>query len=113
MVSVLRLMLALLLPLCLLASGCEGVFVGFVSNPVGKLSVSGTVSVVQLGLVKDVTGEQITITAVAFLNPRTAITISFCGDQSSSFLLNQFVHAEFSQSVLCAALAARSASLPE
>jgi len=105
MSSALRLMLALLLLLCLLAAGCEGAFGGFVSNPVGRVSVSGTTSVVQPGLVKDVTREQITITAVTFFNPGTAINISFCGDQSRSVLLNQFVHAEFRQGVLCAALA--------
>jgi hypothetical protein len=105
MSSALRLMLALLLPLYLLAAGCEGVFVGFFSYPVGRVSVSGTISVMQPGLVKDVTGEQITITAITFFNPDTAINISFCGDQNRSFLLNQFVHAEFSQGVLCAALA--------
>jgi len=54
----LRLMFAFLLSLCLLATGREGVFVGFVSNPVGRGSVSGTVSVVQLGFVRDVTGKQ-------------------------------------------------------
>jgi len=79
---------------------------GFVSNPVGRVSAVGTISVVLLGLLKDVTREQITITAVTFFNPGTAINISFCGDQSRSFLLNQFVHAEVRQGVLCAALAA-------
>jgi hypothetical protein len=106
MYSALRLMLALLLLLCLLGAGCEGVFVGFVSNPVGRVSAVGTISVVLPGLLKDVTREQITITAVTFFNPGTAINISFCGDQSRSFLLDQFVNAEFSQGVLCAALAA-------
>ena len=105
MSSALRLMLALLLLLCLLAAGCERVFVGFFSYPVGRVSVSGTITVIQPGLVKDVTGEQITITAITFFNPDTAINISFCGDQNRSSLLNQFVHAEFSQGVLCAALA--------
>jgi hypothetical protein len=57
MSSALRLMFMLLLPLCLVGTGCEGVFVGFVSNPIGRASVSGTVSVVQLGIVRDVTGE--------------------------------------------------------
>ena len=106
MSSALRLMLALLLLLCLLDAGCEGVFVGFFSYPVGRVSVSGTITVIQPGLVKDVTREQITITAVTFFNPGTAINISFCGDQSTSFLLEQFVNAEFSKGVLCAALAA-------
>ena len=106
MSSALRLMLALLLLLCLLAVGCEGVFGGFVSNPFGRVSAVGTISVVLPGLLKDVTREQITITAVTFFNPGTAINISFCGDQSRSFLLDQFVNAEFSQGVLCAALAA-------
>jgi len=101
----LRLMFAFLLPLCLLATGCEGVFVGFVSNPIGRASVSGTVSVVQLGFVRDVTGKQVTVTAATFLNHGTATNISFCGDQSRSPPINQVVRAEFSQGVLCAALA--------
>lgn len=102
MSSPLRLTFNLLLPLCLLITGCEGVFVGFVSNPVGSVSVSGTVSVVQLGFVKDVTGKLVTVTTVTFLNPGTATSINFCGDQSRSFPVNQFVSAQFSQGVLCA-----------
>jgi hypothetical protein len=104
MSSVIRLMLAPVLALYLPMAGCEAAFVGFVSNPGGRLSVSGTVSIVQLGFVKDVTGSQITVTTVTFLNPGTASTITFCGDQSKSFPMNQFVRADFNTGVLCSAL---------
>lgn len=104
MSSPLRLIVALLLTVCLQITGCEGVFVGFVSNPVGSVSVSGKVTVVQLGFVKEVTGKLVIVTTVTFLNAGTATFISFCGDQSRSFPVNQFVSAEFSQGVLCAVL---------
>ena len=104
MSSVIRLMLAPVLALYLPIAGCEAAFVGFVSNPGGRLSVSGTVSVIQIGLVRDVTGSQITVTTVTFLNPGTATSVTFCGDQSKSFPMNQFVRADFSTGVLCSAL---------
>lgn len=101
-----RFVLTQLLALSLLLSGCSGVFVGFVSNPGGTMSVSGTVSIVQLGVITDPTGATITFTAVTFVNPGTATTISFCGDQRSRFPINQFVRADFNTGVFCSALVA-------
>lgn len=102
----LRGMLAALLALCLLLAGCDAVFVGFVSNPGGRLSVSGTVSFVQSGFIQDVTGNRITVTAVTFLGSGTATTITFCGDRSGSFPMNQFVRADFTSGIYCATLIA-------
>jgi hypothetical protein len=66
----------LLNPCSLVAGLVTGVFVGFVSNPGGRPSVSGAVSVVLLGFIQDVKGNRITVTATTFLNPGNAITLT-------------------------------------
>ena len=102
----LRQMLALLLIQTLTTAGCDAFFVGFVSNPGGAQTVSGTVSIVQTSFVHDVTGTTFTVTVVTFLNPGTAATINFCGDQHARFPVNNFVRADFNTSMLCATLVA-------
>jgi hypothetical protein len=93
------------LGLCLLSAGCSGFyFVGFVSNPGGTRTVIGTVSIVNLGFVQDVTGAKITFTAVTFVNSGTAITINFCGDQRGKFPLNSTVSATFTHGIFCSNL---------
>jgi hypothetical protein len=94
-----------LLWLCLLSTGCSGFYaVGFVSNPGGTSSVTGTVSLVNFGFIQDVSGVQIDFTAVTFVNLGTATTISFCGDQRSKFRVNRSMQAVFSSGVFCANL---------
>jgi len=93
----------LLLP-CVLLEGCGAYFVGFVSNPGGSQTISGTVSIVEVSFVRDVTGQEITVTTVTFLNPGTAMTISFCGDQRFSFPESRDVRADFNTGVLCSTL---------
>ena len=94
------------LGLCLVLADCSGFFIGFVSNPSGTTSVSGTVSVVHVGFIQDPTGVKITFTAVTFVNPGSSITINFCGDETSRFPMNQFVRADFSSGAFCSTLVA-------
>jgi hypothetical protein len=103
---VMRCVLTPCLALCLLLTGCGGVFVGFVSNPGGTMSASGTVVVVQLGFIRDPTGATINFTAVTLVNPGTAVTINFCGDQRSSFPMNRLVRADFNTGFYCSPLVA-------
>lgn len=97
---------ALLFLACTLSEGCGSYFVGFVSNPGGSQTISGTVSGVQLGSLRDVTGETIVFTAVTFLNPGTATTINFCGDQREEFPENRQVRADFTSGISCSTLLA-------
>jgi hypothetical protein len=94
-----------LLSLCFLSTACSGFYaVGFVSNPGGTNTISGTVSMVNLGFIQDVTGVQIQFTGVTFINPGTATTINFCGDQRNKFRINSSVQATFASGVFCANL---------
>jgi len=104
MSSASHLAFALLLLTCTLSEGCGAYFVGFVSNPGGSQTIGGTVSVVQLSSIRDVTGTIIVFTAVTFLNPGTATTINFCGDQRQEFPENRQVKADFTTGIFCATL---------
>ena len=90
--------------LCFMLAGCSGFFVGFVSNPGGMKSVSGTVSIVNLGFIQDPMGTKVTLTAVTFINSETTLTINFCGDQRSQFPLNRPVRVDFNNGFQCATL---------
>jgi hypothetical protein len=89
-----------------LFEGCGAYFVGFVSNPGGTQTISGTVSTTELSFVPDITGETIMLTAVTFLNPGTATTINFCGDQRRKFVVDHDVRADFNTGVFCSILVA-------
>src|SRR5438093_6035104 len=99
-----RLLLVHLLSVSLLFIGCDAFFIGFVSNPGGTMSVSGTVTIVQLGSIQKNPNAAITFTAVTFVNSGTAITINFCGDQHSQFPLGQLVRANFNTGFSCSTL---------
>jgi hypothetical protein len=101
-----QLALALVLFPCLLFEGCGAYFVGFVSNPGGNQTISGTISTVQLSFVQDITGETIVLTAVTFLNSGAATTLNFCGNQQEKFPVGDDVRADFSTGVLCSTLLA-------
>jgi hypothetical protein len=88
---------------CLLLSGCGSFFVGFVSNPGGARTVSGTVTVVSLGLFHDPFGTT-TFTAVTFINVGNAVTINFCGDQRNLFPINGSVRVNFNTGFNCSVL---------
>jgi hypothetical protein len=89
------LLLVQLVALCLLLAGCGSFLVGFVSNPGGPFSVSGTVTIVSFGFIQDPTGLTITFTAVTFVDSGTATTINFCGDQRAMFPINRFLRTDF------------------
>lgn len=101
-----QLALALWLLPCLLFEGCGAYFVGFVSNPGGSQTISGTVSTVHLCVIQDITGEKILITTVTFLNPGAATTLNFCGDQQEKIPVGQDVRADFSKGIFCSTLLA-------
>jgi hypothetical protein len=78
-------------------------FVGFVSNPGGTASITGTVTAVSDGFVSDLNGITPT-TTVAFKNSEITVTMIFCGEQQSLFPLNTNVRAEYTAGVLCSVL---------
>src|SRR5271169_3403840 len=101
--------LARLVPLFALAvvlAGCGAVFVGFVSSPAAAFSITGTVTVVQLGFADDGHGTVITVTVVTLVDPAVTKTLAFCGDQRSRFPINQRLKAEFASGTLCSTLVA-------
>ena len=93
-----------LLSVLLLSSvslGCGSVFVG--ANLLGS-SVSGTVSLVQVSFVAGGDGTMVSVTYVTFLQSGTSTTMTFCGDQSTQFPVNQFVRANFNPGQTCASI---------
>jgi hypothetical protein len=88
---------------CSPLAGCGSFFLGFVSNPGGPTTVSGTISVVSLGVFNDPAGAT-TFTAVTLINPGDAATINFCGDQRSLFPENTKVRADFNTGFSCSVL---------
>jgi len=78
-------------------------FVGFVSNPGGTISTTGTVSAVSNGVASDPSGTT-PVTVVTFEHSGTAIIIYFCGDQQALFPLNQTVRADYTTGVVCSVL---------
>lgn len=83
-------------------TGCGAVFVGFVSNQgVAPSNVSGTVTIVQIGLVSDEQGNIANVTLVTLVDLGLAKTMTFCGDQRTFFPINQSLRAEFTKGTLC------------
>lgn len=91
---------------CLPLMSCEGVSVGFVSNPSGGAvqSITGTVSATSLQYYHDPSGTT-TFTSVTFVDSLgTSTTMNFCGDQRPLFPLDQTVRADFRAGFVCAGL---------
>jgi hypothetical protein len=76
---------------------------GFVSNPGGNTSVTGTITAVSSGFASGPTGTT-SLTVVTFVNSGSSITLYFCGDQHALFPINQTVRAEYSAGIACALL---------
>ena len=94
-----------LLTSCFLLASCGGpYFVGFVSNPGGSSSVSGTVSDVSSGFYSDGNASMNPSTLVTFTASNTEVTINFCGDQRQSFPLNKEVRVQFKAGIACSVL---------
>ena len=99
-----RLLLAgLLLALAASLSSCGAVFVGGFFNPNNTSTITGTVNLVQLGFVTSGTNT-IQVTFVTLLVGGTSSFLSFCGDQSNQFPLNQQVTTRFSPGQPCATI---------
>ena len=97
--------LGLILVLVVGLSGCGAVFVGFVSNPgVVPSSLSGTVTVVFLGISADANGTVVNVTQVTLVDLGIAKTLAFCGDQRTLFPINQSLKVEFTNGTLCSNL---------
>jgi len=93
-----------LLIACIPVASCGGLyFVGFVSNPGGTSTITGTVCAVSNGFVSAPSGIS-SITAVTFNNSGTAQTVNFCGDQQSLFPLNKRVRADYTAGAVCSVL---------
>jgi hypothetical protein len=99
--------LALMLVTTLLTS-CGG-FAAFVSSSDHQttiVSVSGTVSIVQLTIVNGNT----TVTVVTLLNGGLAATTNFCGNLVDRFPMGAFVNVNFNPGTACATLVTISIS---
>jgi len=97
---------AVLLLACILLEGCGAYFVGFVSNPGGSQTISGTVNMVLLSSFQNISHETAISTQVTFLDSDTATTLNFCGDQQIRFPLGSQVRADFNPGVYCSILVA-------
>ena len=98
-------LLGLIFVLILVLTGCGAVFVGFVSNPdVVPSSITGTVTIVQLGFVSDGLGTIANVTLVSFVDSGMTKSVTFCGDQQNLFPINQTLKAEFTKGTLCSTL---------
>ena len=93
-----------LLTICMLLAGCgSSTFIGFVSNPVGSITITGTITSVSSGVSSAPSGET-AVTVVTFLSSNTSVTLYFCGNQETLFPLNQTVSAEYTSGILCSVL---------
>lgn len=98
-----RLLIILLLAsLCVDVMACGNVFVrgALLTNS----SISGSVSIVQLSSVIDGSGSSVQVTFVTFLQEGTSSSMTFCGNQTSLFPLNQTVRAQFNPGGSCATI---------
>lgn len=75
----------------------------FVRGAINTASINGTVSTVELSTVVE-NGTSVTVTVVTFLQSGTSSSMSFCGDQSALFPLNQSVTASFTTAPPCASI---------
>ena len=86
---------------CISIVSCSGfTFVGFVSNPGGTTSITGTVLTVNSGFVSDPSGTT-QVTSVGFDSSGMPITLVFCGDQHALFPVNIKVRADYTAGILC------------
>ena len=94
--------LTVILLLVTLQAGCGAVFVGFVSNPgVVPATISGTVTIVFLGISADANGTVANVTQVTLMTSGVAKTMAFCGDQRSLFPITQSIKVEFNNGTPC------------
>ncbi len=97
-------LLAAFLALCLtgLCTSCGNVFIGGGFQPTPS-SITGTVTFVEVNNVIS-GGTSVEVTFVTFLQDGLSSSMTFCGDQSSQFPLNQAVTTNFNPGQPCATL---------
>lgn len=89
---------------CLALMSCGGAFfIGFVSNPAGNTSFTGTVIAVSTGSASGPDGLT-PVTVVTFTGSGVATILYFCGEHPALFPLNQTVRVEFTAGPLCSVL---------
>ena len=94
------LLVLLILCLVLALAGCGNIFIRG-ALPATPSTVSGSVSVVQLGAVIGENGTTVQVTFVTFLQSGVSSTVGFCGDQRSQFPMQQIIRAEFTPGTPC------------
>ncbi len=82
-------------------AGCGNIFIRGAIQP-GFSSITGSVSIVQLTVVTGDNGTTVQVTFVTFVQNGMLSTISFCGDQTSQFPLQQLLRTDFNPGQLCA-----------
>ena len=89
-------LLSVLLVVCLvvICGGCGNIFIRGALRP-GFSTISGSVSIAQLGTMIGGNGTTVQVTLVTFLQNGTLSTIGFCGDQLSRFPIDQMVRTDF------------------
>jgi len=85
--------------LCALETGCGNVFIGGAIRP-GVSAINGTVSFVELNTIVS-NGTTIQVTIVSFLQNGISSNLTFCGNQTSQFPLNQTVTMNFNPGQPC------------
>jgi hypothetical protein len=98
-----RLLSAVLIGSLLIAStGCGAVFIRGAVNP--GSTMTGSVSIVQLGNLVNGTGGTVSVTFVTLVQNGLSSTIGFCDDQRFLFPLDQTVRVNFNPGRPCATI---------
>jgi len=97
-------LMALLILLSLLLTGCGTVVVRGALNGDNSVVASGVVSIVRLAFAADGNGSSITVTVVTLVQSGAAQDLTFCGSQVSQFPMNAFVTARFTTGSACSNL---------
>jgi hypothetical protein len=94
-----------LLATCLVVTliACGNIFIRGAINP-GPSSVSGMVTVVQLGAVIGDGGSTVQVTFVTLQQDGTSSTVGFCGDERSRFPVQESIRANFTPGQTCASI---------
>ncbi|HWC19760.1 MAG TPA: hypothetical protein VG498_22295, partial [Terriglobales bacterium] len=94
----------LLMPVLLLLMGCGNVYISGALNASSTSLASGTVSFVKFTAVFDSKGTLVNVTVVTLVQPPSANTLTFCGNQTSQFAMNSSVQVSFTSGQTCSGL---------
>jgi hypothetical protein len=85
--------------------GCGSTtFVGGAIHPSNVIVTNGTVSFVALSVVSGDNGTFVNVTGVTLLEPLGTSSLTFCGDQRPSFIMNTTVQVSFTSGQSCSTL---------